>query len=143
MRALLTAGLIFLFSFPAVAAAPMMQAGLYEVSLQLVLKNMPVQMPVSSFRHCITAQDIIDGNAYASSEKTQDCKISNLRQSIHAVSYDFACSLPGKGRMLGRASGTQHAAGYDIMMNGRFDPPMAGMSEFGQTMHAKRLGACK
>ena len=142
MRRLLTATLLSLTILPAVAA-PTMQPGLYEISMQMVMKGMPMQMPVSSFRHCITPQDIVDGKAYASSENSQDCKISNLRQSGNAVSYDFACVMQGSGSMVGRSSGTHHATGYDILMNGRFVPTMEGMSEFSQKMSAKRLGACK
>lgn len=143
MRRLLTAVLLVLSPLPAVAAAPIMQPGLYEVSVQMVMKGMPMQMPVSSFRHCITPQDIVDGKAYASSKDNKDCKISNLKQSGNAVSYDFACVMQGHGNMVGRASGTSHATGYDMQMTGRFVPAMEGMSEFSQKMSAKRLGACK
>lgn len=142
MRRLLTATLLSLTIMHAVAA-PTMQPGLYEISMQMVMKGMPMQMPVSSFRHCITPQDIVDGKAYASSENSQDCKISNLRQSGNAVSYDFACVMQGSGSMVGRSSGTHHATGYDILMSGRFVPAMEGMSEFSQKMSAKRLGNCK
>ena len=142
MRRLLTATLLSLTILPAVAA-PTMQPGLYEVSMQMVMKGMPMQMPVSSFRHCITPQDIVDGKAYASSENSKDCKISNLRQSGNAVSYDFACVMQGSGSMVGRSSGTHHATGYDILMSGRFVPAMEGLSEFSQKMSAKRLGNCK
>lgn len=143
MSRLLTAALLFLTVLPAAAAAPAMQPGLYEISVQMVMKGMPMQMPVSSFRHCITPQDIADGKAYASSENSQDCKISNLRQNGNSVSYDFACTTQGSGSMVGRSSGTHHATGYDISMNGRFVPAMEGLSEFSQKMRAKRLGACK
>ena len=142
MRRLLTATLLSLTILPAVAA-PTMQPGLYEISMQMVMKGMPMQMPVSSFRHCITPQDIVDGKAYASSENSKDCKISNLRQSGNAVSYDFACVMQGSGSMVGRSSGTHHATGYDILMSGRFVPAMEGMSEFSQKLSAKRLGNCK
>ena len=142
MRRLLTATLLSLTILPAVAA-PTMQPGLYDVSMQMVMKGMPVQMPVSSFRHCITPQDIADGKAYASSENNKDCKISKLRQSGNAVSYDFACVMQGSGSMVGRSSGTSHATGYDILMSGRFVPAMEGLSTFSQKMSAKRLGACK
>jgi len=101
-------------------------------------------MPATTFRHCITAQDVTNSNAFASGKNNKDCKISNLKQSGSAVSYDFACAMEGgKGRMVGRSSGTSHATGYDIQMSGRFVPAMEGMSEFSQKMHAKRVGACK
>ena len=133
---------LVLTALPA-AAAPTMQPGLYSISMQFVLKGMPVQMPVTTFQQCFTAQDIFNGKAYASNEN-KDCKISNLRQNGDQVNYDFNCAgQPGGPRMMGRASGSSHATGYDVMMSGRFVPAMEGMSEFSQKMSAKRLGPCK
>lgn len=140
MRHLLTAALFILPALPAAAAAPM-QPGLYDISMQMVMKGMPIQMPLVTFRQCITAQDIADGKAYASREN-KDCKISNLRQGDKQVSYDFNCAMEGGNRMVGRSSGTTHAAGYDVLMTGRFVPPMEGLSEFSQKLGAKRIGTC-
>ncbi|HUX31108.1 MAG TPA: DUF3617 family protein [Thiobacillus sp.] len=143
MRILLPAVLLSLSALPAAAASPVMQPGLYDISLQMVMKGMPMQMPVMTFRHCITAQDVVDGNAYASSQNSKDCKISNLKQSGNAVSYDFSCTVDGGRSMVGHSTGTHHATGYDITMNGRFEPAMEGLTEFNQKMGAKRLGPCK
>jgi hypothetical protein len=141
MRPLLTAALLILTALPA-AAAPTLQPGLYDVSVQVVMKGMPIQMPVMTFRRCLTAQDIVDGQAYAANEN-KDCTISKLSESGNQVSYDFNCALRGSQRMAGRASGTTHANGYDVLMSGRFVPPMQGMGEFSQKLSAKRLGACQ
>ena len=141
MRPLLTAALLILTALPA-AAAPTLQPGLYDVSVQVVMKGMPMQMPVMTFRRCLTAQDIADGQAYAANEN-KDCTISKLSESGNQVSYDFNCALQGGQRMAGRASGTTHANGYDVLMSGRFVPPMQGMGEFSQKLSAKRLGACQ
>ncbi len=116
MRILLSAALLVLSPLPATAAAPAMQPGLYEITGQMAMKGLPMQMPAFTFQHCITPQDI---------------------------SYDFACVMQDHGSMVGRASGSSRATGYDMQMNGRFVPAMAGMSEFSQKMSAKRLGACK
>jgi hypothetical protein len=144
MRILLTAALLSLTTLPAAAAAPVMQPGLYDISMQMVMKGMPVQMPVMTFRHCITPEDVVNGNAYASGKNNQACKISNLRQSGNTVNYDFSCAMEGGGgQMVGHARGTSGATGYDILMKGRFVPAMEGMSEFSQKLSGKRLGACK
>lgn len=139
MRPLLTAALLVLTALPA-AAAPTLQPGLYDISAQVVMKGM--QMPVMTFRQCLTDQDIADGKAYAATEN-KDCTISKLSESGNQVSYDFNCALRGSQRMAGRASGTTHANGYDVLMSGRFVPPMQGMGEFSQKLSAKRLGACQ
>lgn len=143
MRSMLTAALLVLSPLPAAAAAPVMQPGLYEISVQMVMKGMPMQMPVTTFQHCITPQDLVDGKAYISSKDNKDCKVSNLKQSGNKVSYDFACVMQGHGSMVGHSSGSSHATGYDMTTSGRFVPAMEGMSEFSQKMRAKRLGNCK
>ncbi|NDP48447.1 MAG: DUF3617 family protein [Sulfuriferula multivorans] len=142
MHRTLIAALLMLCLPTANAAAPTMQPGLYDISMQFVLKGMPIQMPVTTFQQCITAQDVVNGMAYASSEN-KDCKISNLNQSGNKVSYDFNCAAQQGGpRMVGRASGISHATGYNVMMEGRFNPAVEGMSEFSQKLNATRLGNC-
>ncbi|HEY9097346.1 MAG TPA: DUF3617 family protein [Thiobacillus sp.] len=134
---------LFAVALPFTAhAAPAIQPGLYDISMQMVLKGMPMQMPVSTFRQCITEQDVANGKAYATNEN-KGCTISNLNQGGDKVSYDFSCATPGGPRMVGRASGRTHASGYDIFMSGRFDPAIEGMSEFSQKLNAKRLGPCQ
>jgi hypothetical protein len=141
MRPLLVTVLLILAALPA-TAAPTLQLGLYDISVQIVMKGMPMQMPVMKLQQCFTDRDIADGKAYASN-KNKDCKISKLTQSGNQVSYDFNCAMEGSQRMVGRASGTTHATGYDILMSGRFVPAMEGMGEFSQKIRAKRLGDCK
>lgn len=141
MRHLIIAVLLTLLPLPAVAA-PTLQPGLYDVSMQFVMPGLPIQLPVTTFQQCITAQDVANGLAYASSEN-KDCQIRNLNQSGDKVVYEFNCaSQQGGPRMIGRASGTSHATGYDVLMEGRFDPAIAGMSEFNQKLNARRLGDC-
>lgn len=79
MRRLALATLLLCLPLAAQAGA-VMRPGLYDISMQFVMKGMPIQMPVTTFQQCITAQDVANGMAYASSEN-KDCKISNLTQS--------------------------------------------------------------
>ena len=142
MHPTLIAALLMLGVTTASAATPNMQPGLYDISMQFVLNGMPIQMPITTFQQCITAQDVTNGMAYASSEN-KDCTISNLNQIDNKVSYDFNCAAqPGGPRMIGRASGISHASGYTVMMKGRFNPAVEGMSEFSQKLNARRLGNC-
>ncbi len=55
MRILLSAALLAPTIQPAAAAPPSLQPGLYEISVQMEMKGMPMKMPASSFRHCITS----------------------------------------------------------------------------------------
>jgi hypothetical protein len=140
MRILLTVSLLVLT--PALAAAsPAMQPGLYDIAMQMEMKGMPMQMPPMKFQQCLTAKDIDEGKAYTSGDN-KDCKITSFKQNGNKVSYEFNCAVEGGRRMVGQSSGTSHASGYDIAMNGRFIPAMEGMSEFSQKLSAKRIGAC-
>lgn len=138
MRIAPAVSLLALTALPA-AAQPVVQPGLYSISAQIVVPGLPLQMPVMTFRRCLTPQDIVDGQAYASSPG-KDCTIDQLSQSADRVSYDFNCAMEGGQRVIGRASGTTHATGYDIKMDGRFVPGLQGMSEFSQKLSATRLG---
>jgi hypothetical protein len=46
------------------------------------------------------------------------------------------------GRTVGRANGSSHATGYDILMSGRYVLSMEGMCVFAQKIRA-RIGDCK
>jgi len=141
MRRLIMTALLTLAVMPA-SAAPTLQPGLYDISMQFVMKGLPIQLPVTRFQQCVTAQDVANGMAYASSEN-KDCTIRNLNQSGDKVVYEFNCaSQQGGPRMIGRANGISHATGYDVMMEGRFDPAIEGMREFSQKLNARRLGDC-
>lgn len=132
-----------LAALPVSAAAAALQPGLYDVSLQLVLRGTPLQLPVRHLNLCLTPREIVNGSAYAASETGQPCTVSRLQQYGDKVNYRFVCPTAGGGRMVGQASGSGHAAGYDILMSGRYVPSMEGMSEFTQTIRARRIGDCK
>ena len=70
------------------------------------------------------------------------CRLSDLRHSGAKVSYRFQCTVDGQ-TMVGEASGSSHAAGYEMRMTGRFVPAMEGVSSFSQSLKARRIGACK
>lgn len=141
MRHLLTTALLGLTAVPTAATATM-QPGLYDISMQIVIRNMALQLPVVTFRQCLTAKDITEGKAFATSNDIQDCRISNLRHSGNAVRYNFNCSIEGGRTVIGQAAGTSHAAGYDTLMSGRFVPAIDGLSEINQKMRATRVGLC-
>jgi len=134
---------LILAALPANAAAAALQPGLYDISLQLVMRGTPLQLPVRHLHQCLTLREIVNGSAYAASETGQPCTVSRLQQVGDKVNYHFVCPTAGGGRMVGRASGSGHAGGYDILMNGRYVPSMEGVSEFTQKIRARRIGDCR
>ncbi|MFO7542925.1 MAG: DUF3617 family protein [Thiobacillus sp.] len=141
MRLLLTTTLLGLTALSSTAFGAM-QPGLYDISMQIVIRNMALELPVVTFRQCLSAKDIAEGKAFATSNNTQDCRISNLRYSGNAVRYDFNCAIEGGRTVIGQAAGTRHLAGYDTLMSGRFVPAIEGLSEINQRMRATRVGMC-
>lgn len=121
------------------AAAADPTPGLYEVRMQMSLTGMPMQMPAMTMRHCLTAEDLKNGKAYA--PENSQCSISDFRQTGARVSYRFKCAAEGRN-MVGEASGSSTANGYEMTMNGKFQPAMEGVSAFSQTLKARRVGAC-
>jgi len=142
MHLLFRLPLLAIAALPAAAAAAALQPGLYEISLQLMMRGTPLQLPARTLQSCLTPREIVNGGAYAVSETGQFCTVSRLQQYGDQVNYHFVCATAGGGRMVGQARGTRHAAGYDILMSGRFVPSMEGMSEFTQKIRATRIGGC-
>lgn len=133
---------LVLAALPAIASAAALQPGLYEVSLQLMMRGTPLQLPVRVVQQCVTPREIVNGSAYAASETGLPCAVSRLQQYGDKVNYHFTCPTAGGGRMVGRASGSSHAAGWDVLMGGRYIPSLEGMSEFTQHARAQRIGDC-
>ena len=133
------AALAALVSPAASAADP--QPGLYEVSMQMLVRGAPMPMPAMSFRQCLTAGDIADGRAWRPSEKPDACKISNLGNANSRVSFNFTCSDNGVV-MHGTASGSSDTSGYSMLLTGKIEPAINGLNEFRQTMKGKRIGDC-
>ena len=123
---------------PAMAAEP--APGLYDVEMRMSLTGMPMQMPPMQFRNCLKAEDVKSGKAYAPEDG--QCKLSDFQQRGAKVSYRFRCVADGRV-MVGAASGSSHASGYEMTMKGTFQPAMEGISAFSQTLKARRVGNCK
>ncbi|MCA1924918.1 MAG: DUF3617 domain-containing protein [Thiobacillus sp.] len=122
------------------AAASEPAPGLYEVEMRMSLPGMPMQMPAMQFRNCLKAEDVRSGKAYV--PEGGECKLSDLQQRGSKVSYRFRCVSEGR-TLVGEASGSSHAAGYEMTMKGAFQPAMDGVSAFVQTLRARRIGNCK
>ena len=123
-----------------VAMASEPTPGLYEVEMRMSLTGMPMQMPPMQFRNCLKAEDVRSGKAYALEDS--QCKLTDLQQRGGKVSYRFRCAAEGR-TMVGEATGSSHANGYEMTMKGAFQPAMEGISAFSQTLKARRIGNCK
>lgn len=140
LLALVLAALPATATATATATAP--QPGQYDIALQLTLPRVHAPLPARQFRLCLTEKEIVFGSAYALSETGRFCTVSQFQQHGTSVRYEFVCDTAGSARMVGRAQGTRHPGGYDILMSGQFIPATEGLRTFTQTLRARRIGQC-
>ena len=90
---------------PAAAlAAGGMKPGNYEFTTKMEMPGMPFAMPPMTAQHCLTQADIEKNEQYRT-DRSQDCRISNLKQSGGKTTFDLSC----KDGTTGKAKGTVHS----------------------------------
>lgn len=116
------------------------QPGLWEYQMEAQMPGMPMKMPPTTIKRCLTAQDIAQ-NKHLSNDQKNPCTVSNMKSGAGKVSYDFSCKMD-QGSMKGNSSGSASATAMDIQtnmqMNMQGQPPM----QMQQKMKARRVGAC-
>ena len=120
------------------AAQNPMRPGRWEVTMQMDMPNMPVQMPAMKNAQCVTQQQIDSPNRALPSGPTKnpnDCKVSDYKVSGSTVTWTMACSgqqpMTGTGEM--RFNGDTYDGTLKMMM---------GVQEMGMKFSGKRLGDC-
>ena len=83
---------VVLLALPAAAMAAdkAMKPGLYDYTVKMEMQGMPFQMPPQTMQNCLKQDDVDQGKQYQT-QRDQDCKISNMKQSSGKASFDLAC----------------------------------------------------
>ena len=87
------------------AAQNPMRPGRWEVTMQMEMPNMPMQMPAQKVTQCVTAEQIKDpGSALPQGPNNPNaCKVSDHKTSGNTVTWKVACTGPeamtGSGEM--------------------------------------------
>jgi hypothetical protein len=122
---------------PAGAESPMRE-GKWEVTTQMQMPGVPIQLPAQRNTRCITRADTEDPERTlpsGSPDPDADCKVSDYQRDGKTVTWKLACTRPE--RMTGEGS---------IVVDGdRYDGTMKmTMSEGSMTMTyaGKRVGDC-
>lgn len=141
MNRTLTALLLAAFSLGAQAqSAGEIQPGMWEYQMESQMTGMPMKMPPTTIKRCLTAQDVAQ-NKHLAGDQKNPCTVSNMKASGGKVSYEFSCKME-QGSMKGSSSGSASATAMDIQtnmqMNMQGQPPM----QMQQKMKARRLGNC-
>jgi hypothetical protein len=120
------------------AQAPMRE-GLWEITMQMQMPDMPVAMPPMKMTQCITAEDLKNpGRALPKGppDEAAKCEINSYKVDGNKVTWKLTCKDPdpvtGEGEM------TASADQYE----GRMKMSAAG-NEFTMKISGKRVGDCK
>ena len=134
---LLALAVITMTSFVVAQANPM-RAGRWEVTMQMEMPNMPVQMPTMKNTRCVTQQEIDSPNRglpTGPEKNPQNCKVSDYKVSGNTVTWAMACTgqpaTTGTGEM--RFTGDS----YEGLIKMTMDQQQMSMK-----MSGKRLGDC-
>jgi hypothetical protein len=122
----------------ATAQSSPMRPGRYEVTAQMEMPNMPVQMPAMKNTQCVTQQQIdgqTKGVPMGPQKNPNDCKVSDYKVSGNTVTWNMACTgqqpMTGSGEM--RFNGDSYEGTMKMMMQGM---------EMSMKLSGKRLGDC-
>lgn len=78
---------LFMFSGTVLAGGPDFKEGLWEITMQMEMSGMPMQMPPQKFSQCITK----DNNIPMKKEEDKNCKIESKKISGNTISYKVVC----------------------------------------------------
>ncbi|MEQ1897408.1 MAG: DUF3617 family protein [Vicinamibacterales bacterium] len=119
----------------AVSAQGPMREGRWEITMQMQMPNMPVQMPAMKSAQCITKAQL-EGSSKGlptSPDGNNSCKVSDYKADGNKVTWNMACP-----DMTGTGAITFKADTYEGLM--KLTSKQGDMS---MKMSARRLGECK
>jgi len=125
----------------AVAAAPNMQPGMWEISMKSEMPSMPDMpaMPATTVRQCIRPTDVQNGSHTVPKNDSQ-CEIKDYKMQGNTATWRMECK--GPNAMNGSGSMTYGGTSYSgttkmTMKEGGHTMDMV------QTFNGKRTGDCK
>jgi hypothetical protein len=131
---------VLIGSTAAVAQSPL-RAGRWEVTTQMQMPGMPVQMPEMKTTQCVTPEQLKDpANTVPKAPDggrtaNQDCKVSDYKVSGSTVTWRMACTTPQPMTSTGEM--VFNGDTYTGMM--KMNMPQGEMS---MKLAGKRLGDC-
>ena len=132
--------------FAALAGAAVLDAqspirpGRWEVTMQMQMANMPIQMPEMKSTQCVTPDQAKDpASALPKGPQGgrggQDCKVSNYKVSGNTVTWQMACSAPQPMTSTGEMTFTNDTYAGTMKMN-------SAQGDMTMKIAGKRLGDC-
>jgi hypothetical protein len=125
--------LMALFS-PAIAgASPEIHEGQWEITVDIEMPGMPMQMPSNTFTQCVKKDDPIPHRK----DPTQSCQAKDVQKKGNTYTWTMECSNPG-GKMTGKGMITYEKD----KMNGSMTMEGQGMKMISR-YKGKRIGQCQ
>ncbi len=115
-----------------------MEPGEWETTAVISSSSLPIQMPPSTTRRCVTKEDLVP----PSNNPSKDCKVTEKKIEKGAFHWKVMCPSQGGGKMT--MDGTIRYTG--TTMTGKMDMQMvmAGNTiSMTYNLKGKRLGDCK
>lgn len=121
---------------PALAQSPIRE-GRWEVTTQMQMANMPMQLPPMKTTRCVTAEEVKDPASAVPRGAPGDnsCKVSDQKVEGNKISWKMACT--GQQKMTGSGEIVVNGDTYDGVAKMTMD-----MGEMTMKYSAKRLGDC-
>jgi len=125
---------VVIFSGLAIAGGPDMKEGLWEITVQVNMPGMPMEMPSHKFKQCITKDKAVPEDP---AEKNKDCKIEYKNVTKDTVVWKVVCkdregSLTGEGRITYKGD----------TFTGEMKIKESGGMEMTQKMKGRWIGLC-
>lgn len=121
----------------------MMNPGLWEMTVQMQMAGVPVQMPARTYKHCITQADLDKNHGIPKPENTKDmsCTMKNFTRSGNTINYSMECAgKSGDMQLQGSTTFDSRDAYHGTMhMTGTAEGHAMDMTT---NVQAKRTGDC-
>jgi hypothetical protein len=142
MKAASFAFVALLIAGAAVHAQTPMRPGRWEVTMQMQMPNLPVQMPEMKTTQCVTPEQLKDpastvprGPQGNRGSTNQDCKVSDYKASGNKVTWNMSCTTPEPMSSSGEMTFADDSYTGTMTMKS----PQGDMS---MKLSGKRLGEC-
>ena len=122
----------------AAAGGPNLRPGLWETTVRIEIQGAPMSMPSTSYRHCITKEDLIP----RTERPGEQCKILKKTISGNTVTWRVSCksrdmNTTGTGRITYK--GDTYRGSIEMQMS----DGSTGSMKMSQKIQGKRIGNCK
>ena len=123
---------ILFFCIPGAGSADMEQ-GQWEFTLEIEMVGMPMKMPPSTYKQCITDDDPVPQN----SQPGEQCTVKNMKRKGDTITWDIVCDTGA-----GKSTGTGEVRYQGKKMTGSMKMQTQGMTMVTK-MKGHWIGPCQ